>query len=314
MMKAKTKVPTVGAVGACHRRGIAPQRELSTHEIVGIAGKCRIVSKKINQKGIPMLTRSLDNVRDSLATSQSWSSFKKNHPAMFKSLAYGYRAYRSYKILQYRRIYKTFKPFTMLLKPNYINNLSLCDQYRTVKGSVVEAGTWKGGMIAGIAKLLGPGRAYYLYDSFQGLPPATERDALPDGYSAISWQADLKKPEWQGKTGHGNLAVSQDYAEQAMKLSGATKYKITPGWFRDTLPTYDSGPIAILRMDGDFYESIMDTLNELYEQVVPGGVIIIDDYYYWQGASMAVHDFLSQNKLIDRIHQHRDLYPFILKH
>jgi hypothetical protein len=130
---------------------------LSTHEIVGIAGKCRIVSKKNQSRGIPMLNRSVDNVRDSLATSQSWSSFKRNHPALFKSLAYGYRAYRSYKILQYRRIYKTFKPFTMLLKPNYINNLSLCDQYRTVKGSVVEAGTWKGGIIAGIAKLLGAG-------------------------------------------------------------------------------------------------------------------------------------------------------------
>ena len=80
------------------------------------------------------------------------------------------------------------------------------------------------------------------------------------------------------------------------------------------MPTYDGGPIAILRMDGDFYESTMDTLNNLYDPVVPGGVIIIDDYYYWQGARMAVHDFLSQHKLIDSIYQHRDLYAYILKH
>lgn len=261
-----------------------------------------------------MLTGSLDNVRDRLATSQGWSSFKTKHPAIFKGLSYGYRAYRSYKTIQYRRIYATFKPFTMLQSHSYINNLSLCDQYRTIKGTVVEAGTWKGGMIAGIAKLFGPTRAYYLYDSFQGLPPASKEDAFPDGYSAISWQKDLKKPEWQGRTGLGNLAVDMSFAQQAMKLSAVTNYKITPGWFKDTLPTYDGGPIAILRMDGDFYESLMDTLNNLYEKVVPGGIIIIDDYYYWQGARKAVHDFLSQRKLVDTIHQHRDGYPYLLKH
>ena len=169
-------------------------------------------------------------------------------------------------------------------------------------------------MIAGIAKLLGNGRSYYLYDSFEGLPPACEQDALPDGYSAISWQADLEKPEWQGRTGHGNLAVDASFAEHAMELSGAENYKITPGWFRDTLPRYDGGPIAILRMDGDFYESVMDTLNHLYGYVVRGGIIIIDDYYYWQGATRAVHDFLSAHKLPDQIHQHRDGYPYIVKH
>lgn len=162
--------------------------------------------------------------------------------------------------------------------------------------------------------LLGPDRAYYLYDSFQGLPPATEHDALPDGYSAILWQEDLKKPEWQGKTGLGNLAVDVTFVREAMRLSGVHNYKIVPGWFKDTLPYYDGGPIAILRMDGDFYELLMDTLNNLYSKVVPGGIIIIDDYYYWQGAIKAVHDFLSQHDLTDTIHQHQDGYPYILKH
>jgi O-methyltransferase len=260
-----------------------------------------------------MLIRSLDNVRDRLATSAGWSSFKTKHPAMFSGLSYGYRAYRSYKLIQYRQIYATFKPFTMLPKGGYINNLSLCDEYRTVKGSVVEAGTWKGGMIAGIAKLLGSSRTYYLYDSFQGLPKATEYDALPDGYSAISWQEDLEKPEWKGRT-RGNLSVDMSFAEEAMKLSSVSNYKITPGWFRNTLPDYNGGPIAILRMDGDFYESVLDTLNYLYSKVVQGGIIIIDDYYYWHGARRAVHDFLSEHKLVDTIHQHRGGYPYILKY
>lgn len=99
-----------------------------------------------------------------------------------------------------------------------------------------------------------------------------------------------------------------------MRLSGVHNYKIIPGWFKDTLPHYDGGPIAILRMDGDFYESLMDTLMNLYPKVVRGGILIIDDYYYWQGARKAVHDFLSQHKLADTICQHRDGYAYILKH
>jgi O-methyltransferase len=260
-----------------------------------------------------MLTRSLDNVRDTLAASSRWSAFKARHPAMLNGLAYGYRAYRSYKVLHYRRIHARFKPYSMLSKAGYLNNLSLCDEYRTIKGAVVEAGTWKGGMIAGIAALLGNDRAYYLYDSFQGLPAATEHDAWPSGYSALSWQSDLKKPEFADIAEEKSLKVDVRYAQEAMKLSGVSHYKIAPGWFRDTLPSYAGGPIAILRMDGDFYESITDTLDNLYSKVVTGGIIIVDDYYYWQGAAKAVHDFLSRHKLADTIRQHRDGYPYILK-
>ena len=115
-----------------------------------------------------MLIRVLDHVHDTLKANPNWGLFKANHSTVFKALGYGYTCYRSCKILQYQRIYSRFKSFTMLPKPNYVNNLSICDEYRSIQGSVVEAGTWKGGMIAGIAALLGNSRAYYLYDSFHG--------------------------------------------------------------------------------------------------------------------------------------------------
>ena len=54
----------------------------------------------------------------------------------------------------------------------YIANLVLSGRAAGVPGAIVECGTWKGGMIAGIASLLGASREYYLYDSFEGLPPA----------------------------------------------------------------------------------------------------------------------------------------------
>jgi O-methyltransferase len=262
-----------------------------------------------------MLTNAVNWFRDEVISSrrEDWEKFKRQHPVAFKSLLYGYSAYKSYKLLEYRKIYSMFRPYTMLHRKEYINNLALCDEYRNVKGSVVECGTWKGGMIAGIARLLGNDRDYYLYDSFQGLPPAGDEDAWPDGYPAKSWQADLQRPECAHIAEQKSLKVDASFAQGAMKKSGATKVKIVPGWFRDTLPSYDGGPIAILRVDGDFYESIMDTLKNLYWKVAKGGLIILDDYYYWEGASKAVHDFLSANKLADTIKQHHDIYAYLVR-
>jgi O-methyltransferase len=261
-----------------------------------------------------MLTHTVDRVRDLLADNkEEWEGFKSRHPHLWKSLKVAYNAYGQYKFLQYRRIHFMFKDFSMLPPHGYRNNLSLCDTFRTVKGTVVECGVWRGGMIAGIAKLLGPERTYYLYDSFQGLPRATDKDAWPDGYSAISWQADLEKPEFAAIRDRSLNKADISFAYEAMRISGVPNYRIIAGWFSDTLPLYNGGPIAILRMDGDFYESIMDTLNHLYKHVTPGGIIIIDDYYYWQGATRAVHDFLSKNQLVDTIRQHRDGYPYLVK-
>ena len=63
------------------------------------------------------------------------------------------------------------------------------------------------------------------------------------------------------------------------------------GWFRDTLPTAPVGPLAILRLDGDMYESTIIALDSLYDRVVPGGFVIVDDYHGVEACRMAVHDF-----------------------
>jgi O-methyltransferase len=63
------------------------------------------------------------------------------------------------------------------------------------------------------------------------------------------------------------------------------------------------GGIALLRLDGDWYESTMACLDALYDRVVPGGLVIIDDYYTWDGCARAVHDFLSRRGVSARIRQ-----------
>src|SRR5438094_789208 len=107
---------------------------------------------------------------------------------------------------QARRIYQKYQAHTMIPKPTYTQNLELARHVRDVPGSVVECGVWKGGMIAGIAEVLGDTREYVLFDSFQGLPPANGID----GEAALAWQADK-----DGAKFHDNCTASAADAEAA---------------------------------------------------------------------------------------------------
>lgn len=206
--------------------------------------------------------------------------------------------------MRYYLIFRKFKEFTMIPGVTYIENLKLAEHFGDIDGCVVECGTWRGGMIGGVAQLLG-NREYHLFDSFEGLPEAKE----VDGAAAIAWQNDKNSPGY-----FDNCSAEMGYAEKAMKLSGAQNYFIKKGWFSETLPHFDkSKKIAILRLDGDWYESTMDCLTNLYDNVVPGGVIIMDDYYAWDGCARAVHDFLSRRNLPDRIMQWNNNICYILK-
>ena len=63
------------------------------------------------------------------------------------------------------------------------------------------------------------------------------------------------------------------------------------GWFCDTLPKAPIGQLAVLRLDGDLYESTMDGLNALYSKVSPGGFVIVDDYGDFAPCRNAVNEF-----------------------
>jgi O-methyltransferase len=78
--------------------------------------------------------------------------------------------------------------------------------------------------------------------------------------------------------------------------------KCIQGWFDQTVPIFnDSNEISLLRLDGDWYDSTMVCLVHLFPKVVKGGIIILDDYYTWDGCSRAVHDYLSDIKTSSRI-------------
>jgi O-methyltransferase len=196
-----------------------------------------------------------------------------------------------------------FSPFTMAIEDVFLANLELAEQIRSVEGCVVEMGVWKGGMVAAIAKLLGPQRQYFLFDGFSGLPPAQSKD----GASALAYQRDTEAPGYRD-----NCAADQHHAIEAMRKAGIDSYRIISGDFATTLCGFVPPPIALLRLDADWHAATLLCLVRLFDHVVSGGLIIIDDYFVWDGCSRAVHEFLAARSRPERIRHLREV-PFIRK-
>lgn len=205
----------------------------------------------------------------------------------------------------YYRIHRAFRAYTMSSPHFYLINLALAEQFKLVPGAVVECGVWRGGMIAGLVTVLGKDREYFLFDSFEGLPPAQPID----GDSIKRWQEDKLSP-WY----YDNCKTDESYARKAMGLAGARTVHIVKGWFKDTVQHFPKDrSIAVLRLDGDLFESTLDCLNDLYASVVKGGLIIFDDYYVWEGCSRAVHHFLSQHNLTEKVRMFNNAVCYIRK-
>lgn len=206
---------------------------------------------------------------------------------------FGVRVQRSRKNWgRYSKIYQKCVGHTMVGGDDFHRNLQLVDTCRNVPGDVVECGVWKGGMSAGMAFLLGPGRKYYLFDSFEGLPKPTDLD----GEYAVEWQ-----DSGDDELTHNNCTANEADADEIMRKTGVD-YHLVKGWFQDTVPNFDgTQKIAVLRLDGDWYDSTMITLEKFVPLVQPGGIVILDDYYYWEGCSKAVHDYLSKEKSTARL-------------
>ena len=119
---------------------------------------------------------------------------------------------------------------------------------------------------------------------------------------AVAYQANPNAEEYLD-----NCTAAKADAIAAMELAGV-RYQIFKGWFNDTLPTFvPPEPIAILRLDGDWYDSTMTCLRHLAPHLAPEGIVILDDYGTWDGCSRAVHDYLSQTQSTARIQAPHDV-------
>ncbi|NDI36232.1 TylF/MycF family methyltransferase [Chengkuizengella sediminis] len=157
-----------------------------------------------------------------------------------------------------------------------------------IKGDFIETGVWRGGsciFMRGFLKAYSiQNRNVWVADSFKGLPVPNE-EKYPHDAGDILWTSDY-------------LSVSLEQVQQNFRKYDLLddQVKFLKGWFKDTLPSAPFGKIAIARLDGDLYESTMDSLTNLYHKVSPDGFIIIDDYEL-PTCKPAVHDFRQQNKI-----------------
>jgi O-methyltransferase len=197
---------------------------------------------------------------------------------------------------KYDALYAKYAAFTMIPPAAFRENLALARAHLPSKaaGDIVECGTWRGGMLGALGEVVGDGRMCVGFDSFAGLPPAQEID----GSAALAWQSGDAGEELENC-----LATESDF-RSAMSLSGA-RLRVERGWFEDTVPRYavEQRPIALLRLDGDWYDSTMICLEQLFPFVVTNGVVLIDDYYTWDGCARAVHDYLSRAQSTTRVRQ-----------
>lgn len=197
-----------------------------------------------------------------------------------------------------REALNIIRPYTML---SYERLITLWQQIRyldkaSVPGALVECGTWKGGacgmMVLAHRRSGPPSRPLHLFDSFQGLPEPKKEE---DGDMAVRYAADKASGSLSsiGKC-VGLLAENQKLLEHVVAYpSVLTHYHV--GWFQDTLRTVPEtvGAIALLRIDGDWYESTRICLEALYAKVSSGGIVVIDDYGKWPGCRKATDEFLA---------------------
>lgn len=175
-----------------------------------------------------------------------------------------------------------------------------------VPGSIVECGVAAGGSMMMAASTLldrkSDSRDLYLFDTFAGMPPPDEKvDVNVRGDSAmLLWKAQDRgdRNDW--------CHASLDEVKANMARTGypAARIHYVPGKVQDTTPAAAPPQIALLRLDTDWYDSTRHELEHLYPRLVPGGVLIVDDFGQWQGCRKAVEEWRARVwpvPLLDRI-------------
>lgn len=184
-------------------------------------------------------------------------------------------------------IHSVVRPYTMS------GNARLRGLYTAVRhvveneipGDVVECGTARGGSAALMGmtlQALGAQRDLWVFDTFEGIPPPTSQD--PDRELAELYVGGFR----------GEYEEVRSLFEQLGILERAHLVK---GLFQETLATAAIDSIAVLHVDGDWYDSVMVCCEQFYDRVSPGGVIQFDDYGHWAGARRAVDEFVTRRSI-----------------
>jgi hypothetical protein len=168
-----------------------------------------------------------------------------------------------------------------------------------VPGAIVECGVWRGGAtvaaIRALQSLDVADRDIYLYDTFEGMNEPGVHDVRHDGEPAIlkfnRLKIDRDRSDW--------CRAELEGVQQAVLATGypAERIHFIKGKVEETIPEQAPERIAVLRLDTDWYESTRHELEHLFPRLVQGGVLLLDDYGYWQGARRAVDEYLAEQQI-----------------
>ena len=176
------------------------------------------------------------------------------------------------------------------------NIVELCKRIinEQIPGNLLEAGVWRGGtciLMRGILEAYEINdRKVFCADSFEGLPPPDEN----------------KYPHDKGDLLHTfeQLAVSLETVQHNFKMYDLFDEQTVflKGWFKDTMPTISEETFALVRLDGDMYESTMDVLTNVYDRVSKGGFVVVDDFAI-PSCRAAIEDFRALRNISDKVHK-----------
>jgi O-methyltransferase len=162
-----------------------------------------------------------------------------------------------------------------------------------IPGAMVECGVWRGGSMQAVARTLAEmgedTRELWLYDTFDGMTEPSEKDVRFDGQTA---EQRLASHEKIGSAVWAYASIEDVRGGFSQVDYPAELVHFVIGPVESTIPDEAPDRIALLRLDTDWYESTAHELAHLYDRLVPGGVLVLDDYDWWQGARRAVDEWL----------------------
>jgi O-methyltransferase len=202
-------------------------------------------------------------------------------------------------------IYFKVREFTLLSLERIVANIRAIDYVlrRDIPGDIVECGIWRGGstMAMALAALKRP-RNLWMYDTFSGMTDPTAADIDTSGRSALTRMKEDDARKKRSARGSVHCLASLEDVQANMQSTGypSEMLKFIEGPVERTIPKHIPERIALMRIDTDWYESTKHELEHLFPRLVPGGVLIIDDYGHWKGSKKAVDEFLGGALLLNR--------------
>jgi hypothetical protein len=168
-----------------------------------------------------------------------------------------------------------------------------------VSGAFVECGVWRGGssMLAALtfSRCGDLSRRLWLYDTFDGMP---EPEAIDIQHHSGKTAAAIMKEQERIPGMNVWCIADREMVERNMISTGypADRIHYVAGRVEDTLWHERPDEISLLRLDTDFYKSTIVELEVLWPRLSAGGILIVDDYGYWEGARKAVDEYFGRMK------------------